>query len=49
MRSVPDIIQWNEFDHIIQQSISDALLGTKSVKDALDWGQQEMAKALNVK
>ncbi len=46
MRIVPDIVQWNEFDHIVQQSISDALLGTKSVKDALDWGQQEMAKAL---
>lgn len=46
MRIVPDIVQWNEFDHIVQQSISDALLGTKSVKDALDWGQQEMVKAL---
>lgn len=47
MRIVPDIEQWNEFDHIVQQAISDALLGTKSVKDALDWGQAEMAKALN--
>ena len=46
MRIVPDILQWNEFDHIVQQAISDALLGTKSVKDALDWGQKEMAKAL---
>ena len=46
MRNVPDILQWNEFDHIVQQAISDALLGTKSVKDALDWGQKEMAKAL---
>lgn len=47
MRIVPDIAQWNEFDHIVQQAISDALLGTKSVKEALDWGQKEMAKALN--
>jgi ABC-type glycerol-3-phosphate transport system substrate-binding protein len=47
MRTVPDIPQWNEFDHIIQSSISDALLGTKSVKDALDWGQAEMVKALS--
>ena len=47
MRIVPDIEQWNEFDHIVQQAISDALLGTKFVKDALDWGQAEMAKALN--
>ncbi len=47
MRIVPDIEQWNEFDHIVQQAISDALLGTKSVQDALDWGQAEMAKALN--
>lgn len=46
MRIVPDIVQWNEFDHIVQQSISDALLGTKTVEDALDWGQQEMIKAL---
>ena len=46
MRIVPDILQWNEFDHIVQQAVSDALLGTKSVKDALDWGQKEMAKAL---
>ncbi|WP_320129392.1 sugar ABC transporter substrate-binding protein [uncultured Sphaerochaeta sp.] len=46
MRNVPDIIQWNEFDHIVQQSISDALLGTKSVQEALDWGQEEMKKAL---
>lgn len=46
MRIVPDILQWNEFDRIVQQSISDALLGTKSVQEALDWGQQEMIKAL---
>ncbi len=46
MRMVPDITQWNEFDHIVQQSISDALLGTKTVEEALDWGQQEMVKAL---
>lgn len=46
MRNVPDIKQWNQFDHIIQEAISSALLGTRSVKDALDWGQSEMAKAL---
>jgi multiple sugar transport system substrate-binding protein len=46
MRSVPDIKQWNQFDHILQESISSALLGTRSVKDALDWGQNEMIKAL---
>lgn len=46
MRNVPDIKQWNEFDHIVQQAISDALLGTKSVQAALDWGQEEMKKAL---
>lgn len=47
MRNVPDIPQWNEFDHIIQISISDALLGSKTVKEALDWGQSEMIKALD--
>lgn len=46
MRNVPDIKEWNEFDHIVQESISSALLGTKSVQEALDWGQSEMVKAL---
>jgi len=45
-RLVPDIPQWNEFDHIIQQAMNAALLGLKSPKEALDWAQSEMAKAL---
>ena len=46
MRNVPDIIQWNQFDRIIQESIKSALLGTVDVKQALDQGQAEMEKAL---
>lgn len=46
MRIVPDIVQWNQFDRIIQESIKSALLGTMSVQAALDQGQAEMAKAL---
>lgn len=49
MRQVPDIVQWNQFDHIVQESMKSALLGTKTVKEALDWGQQEMIKALQNK
>ena len=47
MRIVPDIVQWNQFDHIVQESIKAALLGSKSVEDALNWGQQEMIKVLD--
>ena len=47
MRIVPDIVQWNEIDHIVQQSISDALLGTRTVEEALDWGQAEMERILS--
>ena len=46
MRIVPDIVEWNEIDHIVQQSISDALLGTRTVEDALNWGQAEMERIL---
>ena len=46
MRNVPDIVQWNQFDHIIQESIKSALSGTASVQDALDRGQNEMVKVL---
>lgn len=46
MRNVPDIGQWNQFDRIVQESLSSALLGTRSVKEAMDWGQNEMKKAL---
>lgn len=45
-RLVPDIPQWNEFDNILQQAMNSALLGAKSPKESLDWGQSEMAKAL---
>lgn len=46
MRNVPDIVQWNQFDHIIQESIKSALLGTVGVQEALDQAQSEMEKAL---
>lgn len=46
-RQVPDIAQWNAFDHIIQQVINTALLEIKSPKEALDWGQAEMIKILS--
>ncbi|MBA7527080.1 hypothetical protein ES705_19254 [subsurface metagenome] len=46
MRLVPDIVEWNQFDHIIQESIKSALLGTEGVQEALDGGQQEMEKIL---
>ncbi|HUX52383.1 MAG TPA: sugar ABC transporter substrate-binding protein [Spirochaetia bacterium] len=45
-RIVPDIANWNQWDHVIQESLNAALLGTKSVKDALDWGQQQMIQLL---
>ncbi len=45
-RIVPDIANWNQWDHVIQESLNAALLGTKSVKDALDWGQQQMTQLL---
>ncbi len=45
-RIVPDIIQWNQFDRIIQESVKSALLGTTSVEDALRQGNEEMKKAL---
>lgn len=45
-RVVPDIVQWNQFDRIIQESIKSALLGTTSVEQALKQGQAEMEKAL---
>ena len=45
-RIVPDIVQWNQFDRIIQESIKSALLGTTSVEKALSQGQEEMVKAL---
>ena len=47
MRIVPDIVQWNQFDHIIQESIKSALSGTVSVQEALDSGQAEMEKILS--
>lgn len=47
LRSVPDIIQWRELDNIIQKSLENAFLGTMPVKQALDWGQQEMIKTMN--
>jgi multiple sugar transport system substrate-binding protein len=45
-RNVPDIPQWNQFDHIVQEAAKSALLGVKTPKEALDWGQEEMAKIL---
>lgn len=45
-RIVPDLANWNQWDHVIQQTLNDALLGTKSVKDALDWGQNQMLQLL---
>jgi|LSQX01.1.fsa_nt_gb multiple sugar transport system substrate-binding protein len=46
LRMVPDIVEWRELDNIIHRSLEDAFLGTKSVKDALDWGQSEMVKVM---
>jgi ABC-type glycerol-3-phosphate transport system substrate-binding protein len=45
-RIVPDIIQWNQFDRIVQESIKSALLGTTSVEQALQQAQVEMEKVL---
>lgn len=47
MRIVPDIVQWNQFDHVIQESIKSALAGTLSVQEALDQGQAELVKILS--
>jgi len=46
MRIVPDIPQWNQFDLIIQQAFSAALLGASTPQEALDWGQQELKNIL---
>lgn len=48
-RIVPDLPNWNQWDHIIQQSLNDALLGTKPVKEALDAGQAQMVQLLKQK
>lgn len=45
-RIVPDIVQWNQFDRIIQESVKSALLGATSVERAMSQGQEEMIKAL---
>lgn len=45
-RMVPDIVQWRDLDNIIHRSLEDAFLGTKTVKNALDWGQSEMQKIM---
>ncbi len=45
-RMVPDIVQWRDLDNIIHRSLEDAFLGTKTVKNALDWGQSEMEKIM---
>ena len=47
LRQVPDIVQWRELDNIVNKSCEDAFLGTKSVKDALDWGQKEMQAVMS--
>ncbi len=45
-RIVPDLPNWNQWDHVIQQSLNDALLGTKPIKEAMDWGQAQMVQLL---
>lgn len=45
-RIAPDILPWTEFDKIVQQAMNSALLGAQTPKEALDWGQSEMVKAL---
>jgi len=47
LRQVPDIVQWRELDNIVNKSLEDAFLGTKSVKNALDWGQKEMQAVMS--
>ena len=46
LRIVPDMVQWKQLDRIVQESVKTALLGLKTPKEALDWGQQEMQKIL---
>jgi len=45
-RITPDIPQWNQVTHIIQESVKDSLLGLRTPKAALDWAQAEMVKVL---
>jgi ABC-type glycerol-3-phosphate transport system substrate-binding protein len=49
MRSVPDIPQWGQFEVILTQAFNSALVGAKTPKEALDWGQAELVKILNTK
>jgi ABC-type glycerol-3-phosphate transport system substrate-binding protein len=43
---VPEMPQFGEIDNILQLAMNAALLGSKSPKEALDWGQSEIAKVL---
>ena len=45
-RMVPDIVEWRDLDNVIHRSLEDAFLGTKTVKQALDWGQKEMVSII---
>ncbi|HOQ78371.1 MAG TPA: sugar ABC transporter substrate-binding protein [Candidatus Cloacimonas sp.] len=45
-RIVPDIVEWNQFDRAIQESVKSALLGTSSIEEALASGEEEMRRAL---
>lgn len=45
-RMVPDIVEWRDLDNVIHRSLEDAFLGTKTVKQALDWGQKEMVSIM---
>lgn len=46
MRIVPDMPQWNEIDHIVQQALNSALVGARTPAEALEWGQRQMERVL---
>jgi len=46
-RICPDIPNWQEFEVILAQAFNSALIGAKTPKEALDWGQGELVKILN--
>ncbi len=46
-RNNPDIPQWTQLDHVVQEAVKTALIGLKPPKEALDEAQKEMIRIMN--
>jgi ABC-type glycerol-3-phosphate transport system substrate-binding protein len=45
-RMVPPLKSWNDWDHVIEEAYNSAMMGTRTVQEALDWGQAQMLELL---